>query len=222
MYVLSVCTALHIAAPTSDIALTLTSYSVPAASLGTMVEFWGGEPATMCWLPQEVFPCILYWRMYLEMGSSLCGMAQVARKAGKPDNTALDRDQPVIWEGTPRMDKRNYLKFHYHRDNTCSTVVYSNTRNTGRMACTLYYKTLLPNPWRIYTIQSFCWVEDFHIKNGIILMTYYGNYIRHRSLVFHRTKCQQVHLCILLLGTSVHRSFSSPSPLGLSVGLKFA
>ena len=39
MYVLSVYTALHIPAPTADSALTLTVYSVPAASLVTMVEF---------------------------------------------------------------------------------------------------------------------------------------------------------------------------------------
>ena len=44
MYVLSVCTALHFPRPPADIALTLTLYSVPAASLVTMVEFGGGEP----------------------------------------------------------------------------------------------------------------------------------------------------------------------------------
>ena len=44
MYVVSVCTALHIPAPTADTALILTSYSVPALSLVTMVEFGGGEP----------------------------------------------------------------------------------------------------------------------------------------------------------------------------------
>ena len=43
-YVLSVCTALHIPAPTTDSALTLTSYPVPAASLRTMVEFTVEEP----------------------------------------------------------------------------------------------------------------------------------------------------------------------------------
>ena len=48
MYVLSVCTALQFPAPTADTALTLTLYSVPAASLGTMVEFCGGEPGMMC------------------------------------------------------------------------------------------------------------------------------------------------------------------------------
>ena len=43
MYVLSVCTALQFPAPTADTALTLTLYSVPAAS-GTTAEFLGGEP----------------------------------------------------------------------------------------------------------------------------------------------------------------------------------
>ena len=47
MYVLSVCTALQFPAPTADTALTLTLYSVPAASLGTMVEFRGGKPDMM-------------------------------------------------------------------------------------------------------------------------------------------------------------------------------
>ena len=121
MYVLSVCTALHIPAPTADSALTLTSYSVPAASLGTMEELWEGEPEIMRWLPQEVVPCILYWRMHWEMGSSLRGMVQVARKAGNLDNTALDRDRPVTWEGTSKQDRRNYVKFHYYRYNTCGT-----------------------------------------------------------------------------------------------------
>ena len=115
MYVLSVCTALQFPAPTADSALTLTSYSVPADSLRTKVEFWKGEPEMVCWPFQEVVRCILYWRMYLETGSSLCGMAQVVRKAGNLDDTALDRDRPVTWEGTSKADRRKYVKFHYHR-----------------------------------------------------------------------------------------------------------
>ena len=44
MYVLSVCTALHIPAPTADTALTLTLYSVPAISpVDTMVTFCTGD-----------------------------------------------------------------------------------------------------------------------------------------------------------------------------------
>ena len=39
MYVLSVCTALHMPSPASDTAFTLILYSVPASSLVTMVEF---------------------------------------------------------------------------------------------------------------------------------------------------------------------------------------
>jgi len=99
LYVLSVCTALHMPAPTADTALTLTLYSVPAARFSMVVVWGGGEPKMMCWLPQEVVPCILYWRWYWEMGSSLCGVFQVACKAGNLDNTALDRDRPVTWEG---------------------------------------------------------------------------------------------------------------------------
>ena len=96
MYVLSVCTALQFPRPSADTALTLTSYSVPAASLGTMVEFGGGEPEMVRGLPQEVVPCILYRRMYLEMGSSLCGMVQLACKAGNLErHNALDRAKPV-------------------------------------------------------------------------------------------------------------------------------
>ena len=49
------------------------------------------------------------------MGSSLCGVVQVACKAGKLDDTVLDRDRPVTWEGTPKTDRGNYVKFHYHR-----------------------------------------------------------------------------------------------------------
>ena len=99
MYVLSVCTALQYPAPTADTALTLTLYSVPAARFSMVVVWGGGEPKMMCWLPQEVVPCILYWRWYWEMGSSLCGVVQVACRAGNFDDTVLDRDRPVTWEG---------------------------------------------------------------------------------------------------------------------------
>ena len=128
MYVLSVCTALNMPSPALDTALTLTSYSVSAASLVRLAEFGRGEPETMCGLTKIVVPCILYWRMYWEMGSSLCGMVQVACKAGNRDDTALDRDRPVTWEGTSKTDRRKYVKIHYHRYNTCSTFVYSNTK----------------------------------------------------------------------------------------------
>ena len=143
MYVLSVCTALHIPAPAADSALTLTSYSVPAASLGTMVEFGGGEPETMCSLRQEVVPCILYWRRYLEMGSSLRGMDQVARKAGKLDETALDRDRPVTWEGRSKTDKRNYVKFHYHRGTIHAVLLCIVTQETQA-------------EWHVHSIRRDC------------------------------------------------------------------
>ena len=99
MYVLSVCAALQFPGPTADTALTLTSYPVPAASLVRLVEFTV-EPETVCWLPQKIVLCILYWRMYWEMGSSLWGMVQVACKVGNLDDTTLDKDRPVTWEGT--------------------------------------------------------------------------------------------------------------------------
>ena len=41
-------------------------------------------------------------------------MAQVVRKAGNLDETALDRDMPVTSEGTPKTDRGNYVKLHYH------------------------------------------------------------------------------------------------------------
>ena len=147
MYVLSVCTALQFPPPAADTALTLTSYSVPGASLSTIVVFWGGEPETSCWEPQKVVPCILYTRMYLEMASSLCGMLQVACKAGNLDDTALDRDRPVTWEGTSKMDRRNYVKFHYHRGTirTCSTVVHSNTKTQAAWhVCSIRETALKP------------------------------------------------------------------------------
>ena len=99
MYVLSGCTALHFPAPTSDTALTLLSYSVPGFSPFTMIEFCEGEPEVVRWLAQIVVPFILYWMWYWEMASSLCGVVQIARKACNLDNTALDRDRPVTWEG---------------------------------------------------------------------------------------------------------------------------
>ena len=119
MYVLSVCTALQFPAPTADTALTLTSYSVPGASPFAMVDFRGGETEMMCWLSQEVVPCFLYWTLYWEMGSSLCGMVQFACNAGNSDDTALERDRPVTWEGTSETEKRNYVKSYYHGYNTC-------------------------------------------------------------------------------------------------------
>ncbi len=60
MYVLSVCTALQFPAPTADTALTLTLYSVSAASLIRRIAFRGGVPEMVRCLPQEVVPCILY------------------------------------------------------------------------------------------------------------------------------------------------------------------
>ena len=130
MYVLSVCTALQFPAPTADTALTLTSFSVPAASPVTMVEFRGGEMEMMCGLSQEVVPFNLYWRMYREMGSSLCGVVQVARKAGKRDDTALDRDRPVTWEGTSETGRRNYVKIHYHRGTIHAVLLCIVTQET--------------------------------------------------------------------------------------------
>ena len=116
MYVRSVCTALHFPNPSADSALTMTSYSVPAASLGRTVELSVEEPEMMIWWPQEVALFILYWMLYLEMGSSICGVVQVACKADFLDDTALDRDRPVIWEGIPKMYQRHNVKFNYHRD----------------------------------------------------------------------------------------------------------
>ena len=127
MYVLSVCSALQFPAPTADIALTLTLYSVPAGS-GTMSEFWEGEMVRS--LSQEVVPCILYWRWYWEMGSSLCGVVQFARKAGNPDDTALDRDRPVTWEGTSETDRRNYVKFRYHWGTIHAVMLFIVTHET--------------------------------------------------------------------------------------------
>ena len=59
MYVLSVCTALHMPCPASDTAFTLTRYSVPASSLVTMVEFTV-EPEMVTSWPQEVSSSFLY------------------------------------------------------------------------------------------------------------------------------------------------------------------
>ena len=131
MCVLSVCTALQFPAPSADSALTLTLYSVPAASPGTVVKFCGGEPGMVCWLLQEVVPCILYWRRYLEMGSSLCGMVQFARKAGLLANTALDRDRSVTWEGTSETGRRNYVKFHYRRGTIHAVLLCIVTEETA-------------------------------------------------------------------------------------------
>ena len=164
MYVLSVCIALQFPAPTSDTALTLTSYSMPAASLRTVVAVGGGEPEMMCWLPQEIVPCILYWRWYWEMGSSLCGMVQVARKTGNLDNTALDRDRPVTWEGTPKTDRWNYVKVYYHRGTIHAVLLCIVTQQT-LAEWHVHSITLYPNPLENTTIQSLCWVKDIHIKN---------------------------------------------------------
>ena len=59
LYVLSVCTALHMPAPTADTALTLTVYSVPGPSLASLVEFTI-EPGMVTSWPQEVSPSFLY------------------------------------------------------------------------------------------------------------------------------------------------------------------
>ena len=63
----------------------------------------------------------------------------------------------------------------------------------------------LENPYHQVTLLA---VEDCHVKNGIILMTYFFNFIsiQFNSNHFYRTNCQQVPHCILPLGASVHRA----------------
>ena len=63
MYVLFVCTALHIPSPAADTACTLTLYSVPACSSFRTVEVKGGEPR-MVTLSHTVVPLILYCTVY--------------------------------------------------------------------------------------------------------------------------------------------------------------
>ena len=63
MYVIFVCTALHIPAPAADTACTLTLYTVPACSLFRMVEVRGGESCLVT-LSHTVVPLILYCTLY--------------------------------------------------------------------------------------------------------------------------------------------------------------
>ena len=167
MYVLSVCTALHFPAPTADSALTLTLYSVPVASLGTMVEVWG-EPGMVSWLLQEVVPFILYWRKYREMGSSLCGVVQVACKAGNLDNTALDRDSPVTWEGTLtafEVNRTQYMRCIYLY--TISSIVYS-----------ILYNIMELHTQCIYTLLSYvCYAHLTYRIWSLLMWTVYYVYI---------------------------------------------
>ena len=151
-----------------------------------MVEFCGGKPEMVCWLLQEVVPCILNWRWYWEMGSSLCGMVQFARKAGNLDDTTLDRDRPVTWEGKPKKDRSNYIKFPYHRGTTHAVLLCIVMHKTqAEWQYTLLEETA-PKPLENPDHPSLCWVKDFYFKNDIILITYCFNYIKHWSLSLHK------------------------------------
>ena len=90
--VLSVCSSLHIPCPTSDTALTLTLYSVPASSPVRMVEVAGGETEWEVALLQEGVPCFLYCTQYREMVQSLWGVFQVTIRDGTPDVIVLFKE----------------------------------------------------------------------------------------------------------------------------------
>ena len=96
--VLSVCTSLHSPSPAADTALTLTSYSVPASSAGSLVEFAGGEPEIVTWLPHTVDRFLLNCTWYSEMVALLCGAVQVTFRVGLPWVTSFVRETPETWE----------------------------------------------------------------------------------------------------------------------------
>ena len=113
--VLSVCTSLHSPSPAADLALTLTSYSVPASSAGRVVVVSGGVAVT--WVLQKVFPLLLSCTWYSEMVTSLCGAIQVTLRHGLPSLTTFDRDTPVTWEGACRLrvcrELTKQIKHHF-------------------------------------------------------------------------------------------------------------
>ena len=100
--VLSVCSALHIPAPSSDTALTLTLYSVPASSPVRIAEVAGGEPERGVALFQEVVPLILYCTWYSVMATSLWGVVQLTFRDDVPFSTVLVTKTPLTLEGAVR------------------------------------------------------------------------------------------------------------------------
>ena len=62
--VLSVCSTLQLPSPSSDTALTLTLYSVPAFNPVRMVKVAGGEPERGVALFQDIVPFLLYCTSY--------------------------------------------------------------------------------------------------------------------------------------------------------------
>ena len=98
--VLPVCTTLHSPAPTSDSALTLTMYSVPAFSLDKIEWVVWGKTETDTALLQDVVPFLLYSTWYWEMAMSLWGVVQATIRAGVPDAIILVKETPLTLEGT--------------------------------------------------------------------------------------------------------------------------
>ena len=72
-------------------------------------------------------------------------MVQFACKAGNLDDTALDRDRPVTCEGTPKMDRRNYVKSHYHRG-TVHALLCIGTQSHRRKSIYTVLEETAPNP----------------------------------------------------------------------------
>jgi len=111
------------------------------------------------------------------MGPSLSGNAQVACKAGKLDDTALNRDRPVTWAGTSKMDRRNYVKFHYHRHNTCSTVVQATQKHRQTSMYTPLEETA-PK-----TLENLYWHYQYGNSCNCL-----SNFIRDWAARLHNTK----------------------------------
>ena len=157
--VLSVCSTLHSPAPTTDTALTLMLYSVPASSPVRTVDVAGGEPERGAALLQDVVPLLLYCTSYREMFTSVWGVVQVTLRADVSDSTVLATKTPLTLEGTVRARdikvKLSFIATYMHmkyvhvpcRDRGVATAEqvdrteYQNYyRNNGK--CTMYIITV--------------------------------------------------------------------------------
>ena len=98
LYVLSVCTSLQCPVPTTDTALTLIMYSVPAFSPVRLAEVLGGKTAVL----QNVAPLFLYCTWYCEMVTSLWAVVHMTVIVGVTPLTGLVREMFLIFEGTVR------------------------------------------------------------------------------------------------------------------------
>ena len=173
MYVIFVCTVLHIPAPAADTACTLMLYSVPARRLFKMVEVKIGEPCVVT-LSHTVVPLILYCTLYWKTARSVWGISQLTSRAGAVF-TLLVRVMLLILEGA----ESGIQSYMTHPCWLCNFIQKCNEYRYVKVAQkNLYSSIQLYGQWkRIMHCNnfnneciSFAYIHCFMWLNGLLYM----------------------------------------------------